>query len=139
MRTYRRKRSAASSASCVASASCVSVAMTGAYRGAKQSSAPRHAWPDDRRDLTAIGLACLSAALFGAMSVGLRIGLNRYPDVELGTVATVIGALAVALVAAAAEAPARGVHAGQAWPFAAAGLLQPGVGQLLVTIAIREA
>jgi hypothetical protein len=57
--------------------------------------------------LTAIGLACLSAALFGAMSVGLRIGMNRYPDVELATVATVIGALAVALVAAAVEAPKR--------------------------------
>jgi len=89
--------------------------------------------------LTAIGLACLSAALFGAMSVGLRIGMNRYPDAELATVATVIGALAVALIAAAAEAPTRGVHAGAAWPFAAAGLVQPGVGQLLVTIAIREA
>jgi drug/metabolite transporter (DMT)-like permease len=73
------------------------------------------------------------------MSVGLRIGLNRYPDVELATVATVMGALAVALVAAAAEAPARGVHAREAWPFLAAGLLQPGVGQLLVTIAIQEA
>src|SRR5439155_316278 len=80
-----------------------------------------------------------SAALFGGMSVGLRMGLNRYPDVELATVATVIGALAVALVAAAAEAPGRGVHAGQAWPFLLAGLLQPGIGQLLVTIAIREA
>jgi drug/metabolite transporter (DMT)-like permease len=31
------------------------------------------------------------------------------------------------------------VHARDAWPFVAAGLLQPGVGQLLVTIAIREA
>jgi drug/metabolite transporter (DMT)-like permease len=89
--------------------------------------------------LTAIGLACLSAALFGAMSVGLRIGMNRDPDVELATVATVIGALAVVLVAAAAEAPTRGVHAAAAWPFVAAGLVQPGVGQLLVTIAIREA
>ena len=89
--------------------------------------------------MIAIGLACVSAALFGAMSVGLRMGLNRYPDVELATVATVIGALAVALVAAAAEAPGRGVHAGQAWPFLLAGLLQPGIGQLLVTIAIREA
>ena len=68
------------------------------------------------------------------MSVGLRMGLNRYPDVELATVATVIGALAVALVAAAAEAPGRGVHAGQAWPFLLAGLLQPGIGQLLVII-----
>ena len=73
------------------------------------------------------------------MSVGLRMGLDRYPDVELATVATVTGALAVALVAAAAEAPARGVHAAAAWPFLLAGLLQPGVGQLLVTLAIREA
>jgi drug/metabolite transporter (DMT)-like permease len=89
--------------------------------------------------LTAIGLACLSAFLFGAMSVGLRMGLNRYPDVEVATVATVVGALAVALVAAVAEAPSRGVHAGAAWPFLLAGLMQPGIGQLLVTIAIREA
>jgi len=89
--------------------------------------------------LTAIGLASLSAFLFGAMSVGLRLGLNRYPDAEVATIATVGGALAVALVAAAAESPSRGVHAGAAWPFLLAGLLQPGIGQLLVTLAIREA
>jgi drug/metabolite transporter (DMT)-like permease len=89
--------------------------------------------------VAAIGLGCLSAACFGAMSVGLRIGLDRYRDVELATVATVTGAVAVALVFAAAEVPDRGVHAGAAWPFALAGLLQPGVGQLLVTLAIREA
>jgi drug/metabolite transporter (DMT)-like permease len=89
--------------------------------------------------LTAIGLAGLSAFLFGAMSVGLRLGLNRNPDAEVATIATVVGALAVALVAAAAEAPSRGVHAGAAWPFLLAGLMQPGVGQLLVTLAIREA
>jgi drug/metabolite transporter (DMT)-like permease len=89
--------------------------------------------------LTAIGLACLSAFLFGAMSVGLRMGLNRYPDVEVATVATVAGALAVALVAAAVEAPSRGVHAAPSWPFLLAGVAQPGIGQLLVTIAIREA
>jgi drug/metabolite transporter (DMT)-like permease len=89
--------------------------------------------------LTAIGLAGLSAFLFGAMSVALRMGLNRYPDVELATIATVGGALTVALVVAVAEAPSRGVHASAAWPFLLAGLIQPGVGQLLVTIAIREA
>jgi drug/metabolite transporter (DMT)-like permease len=89
--------------------------------------------------LTAIGLACLSAFLFGAMSVGLRIGLNRYPDVELATVATVAGALVVALVATGFETPARGIHALTAWPFLLAGLMQPGVGQLLVTLSIREA
>jgi drug/metabolite transporter (DMT)-like permease len=89
--------------------------------------------------LTAVALACLSALLFGAMSVGLRIGLTRYPDTDLATLATVAGALVVALVAAAAEAPHRGVHAAAAWPFVLAGLLSPGAGQILVTVAIREA
>lgn len=89
--------------------------------------------------MTAVGLALLSALLFGGMSVGLRIGLRRSEDAALATLATVVGALAVALVAAAAESPSRGVHAGAAWPFALSGLLQPGVGQLLVTLAIREA
>jgi drug/metabolite transporter (DMT)-like permease len=89
--------------------------------------------------MTAIALAGLSAFLFGASTVGLRMGLNRNADVEVVTIATVGGALAVALVAAAAETPSRGVHASAAWPFLLAGLLQPGVGQLLVTLAIREA
>lgn len=89
--------------------------------------------------MVAVGLGVVSAVLFGAMSVGLRMGLSRYPDVEVATVATVSGALAVALLFAAAEAPSRGVHAGPAWPFVLAGLMQPGVGQLLVTLAVREA
>jgi drug/metabolite transporter (DMT)-like permease len=89
--------------------------------------------------MVAIGLGCLSAFLFGAMSVGLRVALTRRPDVELATVATVVGALVVAVVLMAAEAPARGVHAVPAWPFLLAGLLQPGVGQLFVTLAVREA
>ena len=73
------------------------------------------------------------------MSVGLRMGLNRYPDVELATVATGIGAFAVAVVAMVAEAPARSVHVSAAWPFLLAGLMQPGIGQLFVTLSIREA
>jgi drug/metabolite transporter (DMT)-like permease len=89
--------------------------------------------------LTAIGLACLSAFLFGAMSVGLRIGLNHRPDVELATVATVAGAFVVGLAAALVEAPARGVHAAAAWPFLLAGLMQPGIGLLFVTLSVREA
>jgi drug/metabolite transporter (DMT)-like permease len=88
--------------------------------------------------VAAVGLALTSAALFGGMSVGLRLGLNRRPDAALATIATVVGATAVALVAAAAEAPSRGIHAGAAWVFLLAGLLQPGVGQLLVTLAIRD-
>jgi drug/metabolite transporter (DMT)-like permease len=89
--------------------------------------------------MIAVVLALASALLFGGMSVGLRIGLSRKPDVELATVATIAGALVVALVVAVAEVPSRGVHAGAAWPFLLAGLLQPGVGQLLVSLAIRDA
>jgi len=89
--------------------------------------------------MLAIGLGCLSALFFGAMSVALRVALDRDGDVELATVVTVLAAFAVAVVFAAAEAPTRGVHAGAAWPFLLAGLLQPGIGQLLVTLAIREA
>ena len=88
--------------------------------------------------MAAVALALTSALLFGAMSVGLRLGLARRPDAALATLATVVGAFAVALVVAVAEAPSRGVHAGAAWPFLLAGILQPGVGQLLVTLAIAE-
>jgi len=89
--------------------------------------------------VAAVGLAVVSAVLFGAMSVGLRMGLSRHPDVEVATVATVSGAFVVAVLFVAAEAPARGVHAAAAWPFLLAGLMQPGVGQLFVTTAVRDA
>jgi drug/metabolite transporter (DMT)-like permease len=89
--------------------------------------------------LIAIALACLSALLFGGMSVGLRIGLGRHADADLATLATVSGAFVVGLVAAIAEAPSRGVHAGAAWPFLLAGLISPGAAQILVTLAIRDA
>jgi drug/metabolite transporter (DMT)-like permease len=89
--------------------------------------------------VTAVGLACLSAFLFGAMTVVLRIGLRSTPDAELATVTTLVCALAVVLVATAVEAPARGVDASGAWPFVLAGLLAPGAAQLFVTLGIREA
>jgi drug/metabolite transporter (DMT)-like permease len=72
------------------------------------------------------------------MSVALRMALQRDPDVALATLATAGTALAVAIVAAAGEQPARGLHLGSAWPFLLAGLLSPGAAQIFVTIAIRE-
>jgi drug/metabolite transporter (DMT)-like permease len=89
--------------------------------------------------VTAVVLACLSAFLFGLMSVGLRVGLRRRPDAALATAATVVAGLVVLLVAAAVEAPFRGVHAGGAWPFFLAGAVHPGLGMLLVILAVREA
>jgi drug/metabolite transporter (DMT)-like permease len=89
--------------------------------------------------MSAIVLSCISALLFGGMSIGLRMGLSRYDVPEVATLATVGGALLVALVAVAAEAPSRGMHVADAWPFALAGLLSPGGAQILVTLAIREA
>ena len=88
--------------------------------------------------MTAVGLALLSALLFGGMSVALRIALQREPDAAIATIATVVPAIAVAVVAALAEAPARGLRLGDAWPFLLAGLLSPGAAQILVTYAIRE-
>jgi drug/metabolite transporter (DMT)-like permease len=89
--------------------------------------------------LTAVGLALLSALLFGGMSVALRMALQREPDAAVGTIATVVPAICVALCAALVEAPSRGLHVSAAWPFALAGLLSPGAAQILVTFAIREA
>jgi drug/metabolite transporter (DMT)-like permease len=86
----------------------------------------------------AVVLALVAALFFGGMSVFVRIGLARSPDVGVGTLATVATAFLVAVAAVLAEAPSRGVHVGAAWPFLLAGLLQPGVGQFLVTLAIRE-
>ena len=89
--------------------------------------------------MTAVALACISAVLFGAMSVALRMGLHRSDDSDLATVTCVGVAAAIVLLWALAGIPARGVHAGGAWPFALAGLLSPGAAQLLVVLGVREA
>jgi drug/metabolite transporter (DMT)-like permease len=88
--------------------------------------------------MTAVGLALLSALLFGAMSVALRMALQRESDAAIGTAATVLPAICVAVVAAPLEAPSRGLHLSGAWPFVLAGLLSPGAAQIFVTFAIRE-
>ena len=83
--------------------------------------------------MTAVLLALGSAALFGGMTVAIRLGLRGLDDALGATFATVIVALAVALVAAAVRHDPSG-----AWPFLLAGLLAPGGSQLLFTLAVRE-
>ena len=84
--------------------------------------------------MTAVLLALVSAALFGGMTVALRLGLRGLGGAGGATLATVLPALAVALVAAAVQPDVRG-----AWPFLLTGLLAPGGSQILFTFAVREA
>lgn len=83
--------------------------------------------------MTAVLLALASAALFGGMTVGVRLGLRGLPDASGAALATVIPALSVALVAAAIRHDVHGM-----WPFLLAGLLAPGGSQVLFTLAVRE-
>jgi len=87
--------------------------------------------------VTAVILALASAALFGAMTVAVRLGLLRMPDARLGAAATALVAFGVALAATpfdSGETNARDLAL-----FALAGLLAPGVSQLLFTLAVRDA
>ena len=89
--------------------------------------------------MAAVALALCSAALFGAMTVALRIALRRCPDAELGAVVTVGVAAVVALVAAAVEPASRTARPRDLAFFALAGLIAPGASQLFYTLATRDA
>jgi len=85
--------------------------------------------------MDAVVLALASAALFGAMTVALRPALARGEDPLLGALLTLVPALVVALCATALVW--RWELTG-AWPFVLAGVLGPGVSQVLFTFAIRD-
>jgi drug/metabolite transporter (DMT)-like permease len=83
----------------------------------------------------AVVLAVMSAFLFGAMTVAIRLALDRGALAEGGALFTVLAALAVTLPFAAFE----NGELVDAWPFLLAGILGPGLSQLLFTLAVREA
>jgi drug/metabolite transporter (DMT)-like permease len=87
--------------------------------------------------MTAIVLAALSAFLFGAMTVLVRIALGRGAAPEAGTLYTIVPAFAVTAVVALAQGGAADL--GEAWPFLFAGVLAPGIAQILFTFAVRDA
>jgi DME family drug/metabolite transporter len=84
----------------------------------------------------AVLLALASGFLFGAMTVALRFALRRAPGAELGTLATVASALAVALVALGISGES--FHGGNLGWFVLGGALAPTASQLLFTFAVRE-
>ena len=83
--------------------------------------------------MTAVLLALASAALFGGMTIAVRIGLRDGGDAGGAALATVLPALGVTLVAAMFR---HDVH--HVWPFFLAGLLAPGASQILFTLGVRE-
>lgn len=86
--------------------------------------------------MTAVVLGGLSAFLFGAMTVLVRIALRTGVRPEVGSLFTIVPAAAVTL----AVSVARGDwDLASAWPFVFAGLLAPGIAQILVTFAVRDA
>jgi drug/metabolite transporter (DMT)-like permease len=87
--------------------------------------------------MDAVVLALGSAALFGAMTVALRLALLRNADARLGAAVTALVALGVAL--AATPVTSGDTDARDLALFAVAGLLAPGVSQLLFTLAVRDA
>jgi uncharacterized membrane protein len=86
--------------------------------------------------MDAILLALASAALFGAMAVLLRPALARGADPFVGALLTVATALGVGIVASAL---AGDWALGELWPFFLAGMLGPGVSQVLFLLAVRDA
>jgi drug/metabolite transporter (DMT)-like permease len=90
--------------------------------------------------MAAVLLALSSAVLFGAMAVALRVALRAHPEPDVGAVASTLVAVVVALFAALVE-PGTGelAHPRELALFALAGLLAPGVSQIMLILAIRDA
>ncbi len=86
--------------------------------------------------MTAIVLAGFSAFLFGAMTVFIRIALRQDVAPAAGTLFTILPALLVTAVATAVRGE---WDLASAWPFLLAGLLAPGISQVLFTFAVRDA
>ena len=89
--------------------------------------------------MLAVLLACASAALFGAMAVAIRFALRRTDDPVLGALATSTVALAVTLAIGIASSVGDSLHASDLWPFLLAGVIAPGLSQVLFTHAVRDA
>jgi drug/metabolite transporter (DMT)-like permease len=86
--------------------------------------------------VAAVLLACLSAALFGAMAVAVRFALRSHDDPELGSLAMSTIALGVTGAIALLARPKFDFGV---WPFLIAGAIAPGLSQILFVKAVREA
>jgi drug/metabolite transporter (DMT)-like permease len=85
----------------------------------------------------AVGLACASAALFGAMSVAVRFAVRRSDEAELGSLA--MSSVAFVVTAVIGLVATRRLDLADIWPFLIAGTIAPGLSQVFFVRAVREA
>jgi drug/metabolite transporter (DMT)-like permease len=74
--------------------------------------------------------------LFGALAVTIRIALRGDADADAGALVTTAVAALVCIVIAAALGQWSRVPWGDTWPFLVAGIVAPGISQLLFTRAV---
>jgi drug/metabolite transporter (DMT)-like permease len=84
--------------------------------------------------VAAVLLATSSAVLFGALAVAIRLATQQRGDPETGALASVVAAL---LLCGSAALLAGG-SADDLWPFVLAGMIAPGLSQVLFFRAVRD-
>jgi drug/metabolite transporter (DMT)-like permease len=90
--------------------------------------------------MSVVLLALASAACFGAMTVALRIGIRSHPEPDVAAIVTTAIGFLVAIVAAAFESGTGELaRPRELAVFALAGLIAPGVSQIFLTFAVRDA
>jgi drug/metabolite transporter (DMT)-like permease len=81
---------------------------------------------------------CMAGVLLGAINVALRLGLRRHPDVGLASIVVALIALPISAAISAAAGLAGDVRLGELWPFFVAGMVVPGVSQLLWVRSVHD-
>ena len=89
--------------------------------------------------MDAVLLGLLAGALFGAMTVAVRVGLLRGGDPAFGGVVIASSAFVVSACFALPSLLSDGLELDSLLPFAAVGFFVPGLSQLLFILAVRYA
>jgi drug/metabolite transporter (DMT)-like permease len=87
--------------------------------------------------VTAVLFGILGGFFFGVLSIAIQAGLRRGVNPEAGAVVT--AAVGFVLASAAALVDWGEVDPGELWPFFVAGLLVPGLSQILFIKSVRDA
>lgn len=86
----------------------------------------------------AILLSLAAGFLFGVLAVGMRFGLTRIPDAEMGAFQSLLVGFVVAFLATAAAGQLDDLSWSDVWPFLALGAIAPGVTQVMFLFALRD-